>query len=106
MRLCLIKLLGYISFCPEFQNSDFSTQAVRSLLDYSKKYKSLNCVVKITWGISNWAHIQCFKEGLTENELKECLGYMIVHSQSDKEKVASNCTRGIGFILRHFTKFA
>lgn len=29
---------------------------------------------------------------------------MIQHSQSDKEKIASNCTRGIGFYAKNFYK--
>lgn len=98
----LIKLLGYISFCKECQTPAYSTQAIQSLLSFSRSYKSLNTVVKITWGISNWANISCFRSGLTEAELKECLTYMIKNSQSEKEKIASNCTRGIGFISKHF----
>lgn len=66
VRLALIKLLGYISFCKEFQNPHYSTSAIKNLLEYSRLYKSPNSVIKITWGISNWSNIDCFKEGLTQ----------------------------------------
>ena len=57
VRLALIKLLGYLSFCKNFQHQEYSTLAVRSLLKYSRQQKSLNSIVKITWGISNWCNI-------------------------------------------------
>lgn len=41
---------------------------------------------------------------MSEQQLKECLDYMMRHSESDKEKIASNCTRGIGFFVANVGK--
>ena len=73
-------------FCEEFQKVQYCQEAIRSLLQYSKAYKSLNSIIKITWGISNWSNIPQLKDCLSKEELKECLDYMIFHSKSDKEK--------------------
>ena len=92
-----------MSFCEEFQKVQYCQEAIRSLLQYSKAYKSLNSIIKITWGISNWSNIPQLKDCLSKEELKECLDYMIFHSKSDKEKIASNSTRGIGFFITNFS---
>lgn len=104
VRVALIKLLGYVSFCPEFQTEAIASQAVRTLLELSRQCKSLNSIVKITWGLSNWARTNVFARALSEQQLKESLDYMMRHSESDKEKIASNCTRGIGFFVANVGK--
>ena len=45
-----------------------------------------------------------FASSLAEPQLKACLDYMMAHSASDKEKIASNCTRGIGFFIGNVKK--
>ena len=60
--------------------------------------------MKISWGLSNWAKVPSFGSTLTELSLKACLNYMMTHSTSDKEKIASNCTRGIGFFVMNVGK--
>ena len=69
----------------------------------SKQYKSFNSIVKISWGLSNWSKVPSFAT-LSEIELKACLDYMMAHSASDKEKIASNSTRGIGFFVVNIGK--
>lgn len=59
-RLGLIKLIGYMSFCPAFQAEPFIVEAIKILLECSQSYKSLNSIVKITWGLSNWAKLPNF----------------------------------------------
>lgn len=59
-------MLGYISFCPEFQNDEIASKSIKTLLDLSKQYKSLNSIVKITWGLSNWAKTINFSRALNE----------------------------------------
>lgn len=57
----MIKMIGYMSFCPIFQTTDILQKSVRHLLKLSQTYKSLNSVVKITWGLSNWSKVYCFE---------------------------------------------
>ena len=104
IRVALIKLLGYLSFCPEFQTESITCKCIGTLLELSKQYKSLNSIVKITWGLSNWAKTNVFARAVGEAQLRECLEYMMRHSESDKEKIASNCTRGIGFFVANVGK--
>ena len=53
-----------MSFCTEFQTEDITKKAVNSLLDLSKQYKSFNSLVKISWGLSNWAKVPTFSTAL------------------------------------------
>lgn len=69
----------------------------------AKQYKSFNSIVKISWGLSNWSKVNAFC-CLPEKQLRACLDYMVTYSGSDKEKVASNCTRGIGFFVGNVGK--
>lgn len=66
VRIALIKLVGYLSFCPEFQTDEITKKSVRLLLELSKQYKSLNCTVKVSWGLSNWSKAANFSTALTE----------------------------------------
>ena len=65
VRIALIKLVGYMSFCQEFQDEDITKKAVTALLALSKQYKSFNSIVKISWGLSNWSKVPSFAS-LTE----------------------------------------
>lgn len=65
LRIALIKLVGYMSFCPEFQTDEITRKSVPLLLDLSKQYKSLNSIVKISWGLSNWSKVANFSTALS-----------------------------------------
>ena len=99
IRIALIKLAGYMSFCPAFHSAPLVRKATRVLLEQAKQSKSISSLVKITWGLSNWIKLPLCITALSEGELKQCLDYLVKHCSSDREKVASNCTRGLGFFL-------
>jgi hypothetical protein len=65
VRVALIKLVGYMSFCPAFQTPELTKKAVSALLDLSKQYKSFNSIVKVSWGLSNWSKVPAFASALT-----------------------------------------
>lgn len=46
-----------MSFCPEFQTDLITKKSVKFLLQLSKTYKSFNSLIKISWGLSNWAKV-------------------------------------------------
>lgn len=50
----------------------------------SRLYKSFNSIVKITWGLSNWVKVDHFYTYLSEEEIKQCLEYLVRYSASDK----------------------
>ncbi len=77
-------MLGYLSFCSEFQKEDVLVPSIRILLQYSKKYKSPNTVIKITWAISNWVKVEIFTKCIKKEELQECINYLIQQGSSDK----------------------
>jgi hypothetical protein len=54
------------------------------LLDYAKKYKSPNTVIKVTWAISNWVKVDKFTTSIKKDQLEACINYLVQQSSSDK----------------------
>jgi len=104
VKVAYVKLIGHMSFCETFHREDIMTIAYLNLRTILKESKGINTLVRCSWALSNWCNVETFLTGLTTEQLSETFSSLLDFARSDREKIASNGTRGIGMYIRNLPK--
>jgi hypothetical protein len=71
-----------------------------------KAVKGVNTLIRCSWALSNWCSVPNFLQVFDRDQLNETFEYLLEFARSDKEKIASNGTRGIGMFIKNLPKMS
>lgn len=104
VKVAYVKLIGHMSFCEIFHREDIMVIAYLNLRTILREAKGMNTLVRCSWALSNWCNVEGFLKVLTNDQLQETFSSLLDFARSEREKIASNGTRGIGMFIRNLPK--